>query len=128
MTGGGTQRDGAPQLLRVPFNASLIGQVGVWCFWSHLKGGLMHSSLIGKIQKAHLYAQEPARVEVREFTASFRGEHDTYNVTYHDGQWQCSCTFFPQWGVCSHIMATQRLMGPIAPHDAVTEQPQAVAV
>jgi hypothetical protein len=118
----------AQQPLREPRNANLICQVGVWCFWSYLKGGLMHSSLIGKIQKAHLYAEEPARVEVQEFTASFRGEHDMYDVTFHEGQWKCTCTFFPQWGVCSHIMATQRLMGPIAPHDAVRDQPQAIAV
>jgi hypothetical protein len=37
----------------------------------------MHSSLIGKIQKAHLYAEEPSRVEVHEFSASFRGEGTT---------------------------------------------------
>ena len=118
----------AQQPLRESRDASLTDQVGVWCFWSHLKGGLMHSSLLGQIQKAHLYAQEPARVEVREFSASFRGEHDTYDVTFHDGQWKCTCTFFPQWGVCSHIMATQRLMGPIAPHDAVPDEAQTAVV
>jgi hypothetical protein len=77
----------------------------------------MHSSLIGKIQKAHLYAEEPSRVDVHEFSASFRGDHDTYTVRYAAERWSCTCGFFPQWGVCSHIMATQRMMGPIAPHD-----------
>ena len=68
----------------------------------------MHSSLIGKIQKAHLYAEEPERVDVRDFSATFRGDHDSYLVSFHDGQWTCTCGFFPQWGVCSHIMATHR--------------------
>ena len=77
----------------------------------------MHSSLIGKIQKAHFYAEEPERVDVQEFSATFRGDHDTYVVTYRQGRWGCTCRFFPQWGVCSHVMATERLMGPIAPHD-----------
>jgi len=77
----------------------------------------MHSSLIGKIQKAHLYAEEPDRVEIDGLTAHFRGEHDIYSVAYRDGQWSCTCSFFPQWGVCSHIMATQRLLGPVAPQD-----------
>lgn len=77
----------------------------------------MQSSLIGKIQKAHLYAQEPDRVEVCDFSASFRGDHDTYTVEYRGGHWTCTCTFFPEWGVCHHIMAIQRLMGPIAPND-----------
>lgn len=77
----------------------------------------MQSSLIGKIQKAHLYAEQPDRVDVQAFSATFRGDHDSYTVSYRDGQWKCTCSFFPQWGVCSHIMATQRLLGPIAPRD-----------
>jgi len=77
----------------------------------------MHSSLIGKIQKAHVYAEEPDRLEFRDFTANFRGEHDTYRVTYRDEQWSCTCSFFPQWGVCSHIMATQRMLGSVSPSD-----------
>ena len=77
----------------------------------------MHSSLIGKIQKAHLYAEEPERIAVETFSATFRGDHDSYLVSFRDGQWTCTCGFFPQWGVCSHIMATQRLLGAIAPHE-----------
>lgn len=77
----------------------------------------MQSSLIGKIQKAHMYAEEPERVEVREFSARFRGDHDSYVVSYQQGRWRCTCTFFPQWDVCSHIMATQRLLGSLAPRD-----------
>jgi len=89
----------------------------------------MHSSLIGKIQKAHNYAQEPNRIDVRDFSATFRGDHDTYEVRYAEGHWSCTCSFFPEWGVCSHIMATQRMMGTIAPHDLVEDDaPQAVAV
>jgi hypothetical protein len=77
----------------------------------------MQSSLIGKIQKAHIYAEEPERVVVQVFSATFRGDHDSYTVSYRDGQWKCTCGFFPQWGVCSHIMATERLLGPVAPHN-----------
>lgn len=87
----------------------------------------MHSSLIGKIQKAHLYAQEPDRIEVHEFAASFRGDHDQYVVSYRDGRWQCTCHFFPQWGVCSHVMATQRLLGSVAPHDRAAPEAAAAA-
>lgn len=77
----------------------------------------MHSSLIGKIQKAHIYAEEPERLSVQEFSATFKGDHDSYLVSFREGQWKCTCGFFPQWGVCSHVMATQRMMGAIAPHE-----------
>jgi len=82
----------------------------------------MHSSLIGKIEKAHRYAAEPDRIAVQAFSATFRGDHDSYVVTFRDDQWSCTCGFFPQWGVCSHIMAVERLLGPISPRGE-TAQP-----
>lgn len=88
----------------------------------------MHSSLIGKIQKAHQYAEEPERIEIAEFSASFRGDHDLHRVTYRDGHWHCSCEFYAQWETCSHIMATQRVLGPITPHEHAEQTPMIRAV
>ncbi|MCC7103620.1 MAG: hypothetical protein IT307_00620 [Chloroflexi bacterium] len=78
----------------------------------------MHSSLIGKIQKANLYAREPERVRFSEFSATFKGEHDAYDVSLSDGQWRCSCHFFPTWHTCSHVMALQKLIGSMLPKEA----------
>ncbi len=78
----------------------------------------MQSSLIGKIQKASLYAREPERVKFEEFRTSFQGEHDSYQVSYQGGRWTCTCNFFSGWGVCSHIMAIQKIMGPMLPKEA----------
>jgi hypothetical protein len=78
----------------------------------------MHSSLIGKIQKANLYAREPERVRFGELTASFRGEHDNYDVAYDGTTWTCSCHFFPAWRTCSHVMALQKLIGTMLPKEA----------
>jgi hypothetical protein len=71
----------------------------------------MHSSLIGKIEKAKRYAEEPDRVTLYNFNADFRGEHDTYAVSFFSGKWKCNCNFFTQWGQCSHTMALERLLG-----------------
>jgi hypothetical protein len=78
----------------------------------------MHSSLISKIQKANLYAREPDRVRFGELSASFQGEHDTYRVSYDGNNWDCSCHFFPTWKTCSHVMALQKLIGPMLPKEA----------
>lgn len=80
----------------------------------------MHSSLIGKIEKAKRYAQEPDRVTLSEFSANFRGEHDSYTVTYQDKKWHCTCKFFSQWETCSHTMALQQLFAGVLPAEAVT--------
>lgn len=79
----------------------------------------MQSSLIGKIEKAHRYAQERGRITFTDFTVSFRGEHDTYNLSYREGQWHCSCSFFSKWGLCSHTMALQKILSEMLPEQAI---------
>ena len=71
----------------------------------------MDSAMIGKIEKAKRYAEEPERVRITAMTVMFRGEHGTYQVTYDHGQWQCGCRFFAQRKVCSHTMALERMFG-----------------
>ncbi len=80
----------------------------------------MHSSLIGKVEKARRYAGEPDRVTLSEFIASFRGEHNTYTVSFKSRKWHCTCYFFSQRGLCSHTMALQRLFSQVLPEDAAT--------
>jgi hypothetical protein len=86
----------------------------------------MHSSLIGKIEKAKRYAQEPERVRFSGLELTFQGEHDAYAVSYANGQWHCSCAFFAGWSVCSHTMAVERILGPMLPREAASRGPVAV--
>lgn len=80
----------------------------------------MNSSLIGKIEKARRYAAEPERAEIRSLYVRFRGDHDVYDVRFEGGTWTCTCHSFEALGVgtCSHIMALERLLGPLTPHPA----------
>lgn len=80
----------------------------------------MQSSLIGKIEKARRYAQEPDRVTFTELSVKFRGEHNDYQTGYKDGRWFCSCHFFATWGLCSHTMALERLLQAMLPKEAAT--------
>ena len=80
----------------------------------------MQSSLIGKIEKARRYSQEPDRVTFSELSVKFKGEHDEYRVSYRNDRWECTCNFFSQWGLCSHTMALQRLLGEMLPPEAKT--------
>ena len=79
----------------------------------------MQSSLISKIEKAKLYAQERERISFTDLIVSFHGEHDTYSVSYKEGNWHCSCHFFSQRGICSHTMAMQRILGEMLPREAL---------
>ena len=83
----------------------------------------MHSSLIGKVQKAQQYAQERERVSFSQFSATFLGEHDSYQLTYDQGSWRCSCDHFSGYQFCSHIMAIERMLeGMISPRAATTPE------
>jgi hypothetical protein len=81
----------------------------------------MYSSLIGMVEKAQRYAQERDRVSFSQFTASIRGEHDSYSVTYHDGAWHCSCDHFINHQLCSHTMAMERLLDGLIPADSTSQ-------
>ena len=79
----------------------------------------MRSSLIGKIEKARRYAQEPGRITFSGLTAVFRGENDDHKLSYSNGKWQCTCRFFSQWETCSHVMALQQILGKMLPKEAL---------
>ncbi len=79
----------------------------------------MQSSLIGKIEKAKLYAQEKDRITFSEFKVKFRGENDSYDIGYNDGKWHCSCHFFSTWDTCSHTMALERILDNMLPEEAL---------
>ncbi|MDY6917260.1 MAG: hypothetical protein SVP26_04840 [Chloroflexota bacterium] len=82
----------------------------------------MQSSLIGKIEKAQRYAQERERITFTGFSAGFRGENDSHTISYQDGQWHCSCSFFSKWGLCSHTMALQKILAQMLPEEALSPE------
>ena len=70
----------------------------------------MHSSIIGKIDKARKYAEEKDRVNITSLKATFQGNHDTYAVGFESGSWHCECRSFLTREMCSHTMALQRML------------------
>ena len=86
----------------------------------------MQSSLIGKIEKANRYAHETERITFSELSVRFRGENDDYTTGYKDGKWHCSCPFFSTWGLCSHTMALEKILGNMLPKEALTTQYNAI--
>jgi hypothetical protein len=80
----------------------------------------MQSSLIGKIEKAKRYAQETDRITFSDFSVKFRGEHDNYVTSLKDGKWNCTCSFFGNWKICSHTMAMERVLGAMLPKEVLS--------
>jgi hypothetical protein len=75
----------------------------------------MQSSLIGKIEKARVYAGERHRMKIEGLKVSFHGENSDHEVAIRDGKWSCNCDFFRSWDVCSHTMALERILEGMVP-------------
>jgi hypothetical protein len=73
----------------------------------------MDYGMIGKIEKAKRYAQEPNRFQFDQFSLTFRGDNNNHQVRFDQGKWQCDCDFFHLRGVCCHSMALERILEPM---------------
>lgn len=80
----------------------------------------MNSGMIGKIDKAHRYAEEPSRMQIESFSATFEGSHDTYHISNGPEGWHCSCHTFEAHVLdsCPHVMAAQLILSPMLSDEA----------
>jgi len=70
----------------------------------------MDYGMIGKIEKAKRYAEEPNRFQFDQFSITFRGDNNNHQIRFDQGKWQCDCDFFHLRGVCCHSMALERIL------------------
>jgi hypothetical protein len=80
----------------------------------------MHSSVIGKIEKANRYARETDRITFDRLSLTFRGDNDTHHVSLDADDWQCDCHYFGSWKTCAHVLAIQKILGVMLPDAAQT--------
>ena len=91
----------------------------------------MHSSLIGKVEKANRYARELDRVTLEGLSLTFRGDNDSHRVTLEGDTWHCTCHYFDSWKTCVHILSIEKIMGVMLPESAqisIYPEPQPVEV
>ena len=78
----------------------------------------MHSSVIGKIEKANRYARELDRITIDQISLTFRGDNDTHRVSLEADRWQCNCHYFQSWGSCAHVLTMQKIFGQMLSEEA----------
>lgn len=79
---------------------------------------MFDSGMIHKMQKAKVYADEPERIHVRDLRVDFEGDNNQHTVEFHEGDWRCDCPYFATRHTCSHVMALDRVLGVMVPHEA----------
>ena len=73
----------------------------------------MDYSLIGKIQKAKEYAEDPSRVTFHSFNVEFQGDNSVYTITLGPDGWHSNDHGFSKMGISPQIMALERMFGPM---------------
>jgi len=70
----------------------------------------MDYGMIGKIEKAKRYAQQPERFRFNSFDLTFHGDNNTHQVRFEDGKFHCDCEFFLTHQRCGHTMAVEIML------------------
>lgn len=73
----------------------------------------MDYGMIGKIEKAKLYAKEPERITFNSLTVEFSGDNNTYTILLTPEGWSCTCPGFQAHSLCPHIMTLEMLFKPM---------------
>ena len=73
----------------------------------------MHSSMMGKVEKAMRYAHDPDRVKLQRFEAIVSGDNGSHRISLDDERWQCDCHLFATAGGCAHTLAAQKMLDPM---------------
>ena len=79
----------------------------------------MYSTLIGKIDKAHRYAEERDRFAFDTLAVTIHGDNSDHHVRLDGSGWRCDCDLFAQQmtlqpgheAECAHTMALQVMLG-----------------
>ena len=75
----------------------------------------MQSSLISKIEKARIYAEQPDRFRVQTLRIEVRGDSTIHTTEFGPDGWSCDCYFFQDAHTCSHTMALERMLDQMLP-------------
>jgi hypothetical protein len=83
----------------------------------------MDYGMIGKIEKARRYAEEPQRITFNALTIEFRGDNNAYETSLNGHGWTCTCPGFGKHHICPHVMALEKLLRPMLKRDPLPYAP-----
>lgn len=66
-------------------------------------------AISAKRDKAKRYATEPSRMTLESANIRFRSDHGERHIVFQNGSWSCTCPFYADTGICSHIMAAKMI-------------------
>lgn len=67
-------------------------------------------NIVSDVKKAKRYSEEPDRLRILSFSATFRGDNKDHQVSYDNGKWDSTSSYFKTHGICPYTMAMERIL------------------
>ncbi len=67
-------------------------------------------NIVSDVKKAKRYSEEKDRITINQFEATFRGDNKDHTVTYDNGVWNSTSSYFKTHGVGAYSMAMERIL------------------
>ncbi len=83
-------------------------------------------NIVSDVKKAKRYSEEPDRIRILSFSATFTGDNRDHDISYENGVWSSSSHYFQKHGVCPYTMAMERILrGMVQPITTPNAMPEA---
>lgn len=68
-------------------------------------------NIVSDVKKSKQYSEEPDRLTINEFNASFRGDNREHVINYKNGLWDNpTSNYWSGHGISTHVMTMERLL------------------
>lgn len=67
-------------------------------------------NIVSDVKKAKRYSEEGDRMTITNFEATFAGDNKDHTVTYDDGIWDSTSSYFKTHGVGAYTMTVERVL------------------
>lgn len=67
-------------------------------------------NIVSDVKKAKRYSEEPERIRIVSFEATFNGDNKVQHVSYDNGRWNSTSSYFKTHGVGAFTMAMERML------------------
>ncbi|MEM9953414.1 MAG: SWIM zinc finger family protein [Chloroflexota bacterium] len=67
-------------------------------------------NIVSDVKKAKRYSEESDRIQIKHFEATFAGDNKNHTITYDDGVWNSTSSYFKANGVGAFTMALERIL------------------
>jgi hypothetical protein len=68
-------------------------------------------NIVSDVKKAKRYSEELDRIKIISFQVAFKGDNKDHTVSYDNGKWDSTSSYFKTRGICAYTMAMERILG-----------------